>query len=160
MKFSIIIGVIQMLFGTILKGCNGVYFGKWEDVLFEAIPQFLFMFCTFGYMSIAIIIKWLTDWTGKEPISIIQMFINFTSVETPLFGDGKLQGGLQSAFLYICMVSFFVMLIPKPIVVYCRQKKPKSHKKEKEELFNVDNSDERILGRSFLSFYMFFITAE
>ena len=62
-----------MLFGIMLKGVNGVYFGKYEDLFFEAIPQFLFLLVTFGYMSLLIILKWLTDFTGVDkPISIIQ----------------------------------------------------------------------------------------
>ena len=123
MKFSIIIGVIQMMFGTILKGGNGIYFGKWEDVVFEAIPQFMFMLVTFGYMSIAIIIKWLTNWDGRESVSIIQVFINFTNVEDPLFGNGDLQGLLQMIFLIICVVCFFMMMCFKPFIVYFRDKK-------------------------------------
>ena len=151
MKFSIIIGVVQMLFGSILRGLNGIQFGKWEDVIFEAIPQFLFMLVTFGYMSIAIVIKWLTNWDGREPVSIIQVFINFTGVKEPLFGDGKLQGTLQSIFLIICLISFIMMLFFKPFIVYFRQKK------EKEKLKNTylnkpktDNSDsnEKILSKN------------
>lgn len=122
MKFSIIIGVIQMLLGTLLKGTNAIYFGKWEDLLFEAIPQFMFMSVTFGYMSFCIIFKWLTNWDGKEPPSIIQLFINFTSVQTPLFGSDGFQQTLQTAFLFICIACFFLMILPKPIILYIRQK--------------------------------------
>lgn len=150
MKFSIIIGVIQMLFGSFLRGANGVYFGKWEDVVFEAIPQFLFMLVTFGYMSVAIIIKWLTNWDGRESVSIIQVFINFTSVEEPLFGDGKLQGTLQMIFLIVCVVCFVMMLFFKPFILYFRQKKEKKQLKEaylkKRQSINSD-SNEKILSR-------------
>lgn len=125
MKFSIIIGVIQMLFGTLLKAGNGFYFGKWEDVVFEAIPQFMFMLVTFGYMSITIIIKWLTNWDGRESVSIIQVFINFTNVEEPLFGNGDLQGTLQLIFLIICVICFFMMMCFKPFIVHFRGKKQK-----------------------------------
>ena len=38
MKFSIIVGVTQMLFGILLKGVNAVHFSKLEDLFFEAIP--------------------------------------------------------------------------------------------------------------------------
>ena len=48
----------------------------------------MFLLVTFGYMSICIIIKWLKNWTGKESVSIISLFINFTNVENPLFGEG------------------------------------------------------------------------
>lgn len=122
MKFSIIIGVFQMLMGTMLKGSNALYFGKWEDFIFEAIPQFLFMFVTFGYMSFCIIFKWLINWDGMEPPSIIQLFINFTDVQNPLFGPEGFQQTLQTIFLFICVACFFLMIIPKPIILYIRQK--------------------------------------
>ena len=143
MKFSIIIGVIQMLLGVFLKGMNGCHFGKWEDVVFEAIPQAIFMSVTFGYMSLAIIVKWLTDWTGREPVSIIQMFINFTNVQEPLFGDGKAQQSAQTAFLFICVVCFVVMLVPKPIIVHCRNKKKKAEreKNRKKPLAQMGSDD-------------------
>ncbi len=110
MKFSIIIGVIHMLFGTTLKASNAIYFGKWEDLIFEAIPQFFFMLVTFGYMSFCIIYKWLINWEGKDPISIIQLFINFTSVEQPLYGPDGLQEKLQVSFVIICFVAFLYLV--------------------------------------------------
>ena len=164
MKFSIIIGVVQMMFGIVLKGANGIYFGKWEDVVFEAIPQFLFMLVTFGYMSITIIIKWLTNWDGRESISIIQVFINFTSVEEPLYGDGKLQGSLQMIFLITCVICFVLMMFFKPFIVYFRDKKQRE-KNVAEYKMKRNNSDsdshENILSKNLyflidFIFYFFF----
>jgi V-type H+-transporting ATPase subunit a len=159
MKFSIIIGVIQMLFGTILKAMNGAYFGKWEDVIFEAIPQFLFMFVTFGYMSAAIIIKWLTNWDGRESVSIIQVFINFMGVKEPLFGDGSVQDTMQKVFLIICVVCFIMMLFFKPFIVYFREKK-KNKKLEKDYKMNHgsddSNSHEKILSENIKNFILIF----
>jgi len=62
-----------MLFGISLKGLNGLYLNKSLDFWFEAIPQFVFLLVTFGYMSFLIIIKWLTnfDKDHNSPISII-----------------------------------------------------------------------------------------
>ena len=139
MKFSIIIGVIHMLFGTTLKASNAIYFGRWEDLIFEAIPQFFFMLVTFGYMSFCIIYKWLTNWDGKDPISIIQLFINFTSVEDPLYGPPGLQEKLQVSFVIICFVAFLLMILPKPLVLHYRNKKKS---KKGIRLDNVDDSDD------------------
>jgi V-type H+-transporting ATPase subunit a len=61
-----------MLFGILLKGLNAIHFSKLEDLFFEAIPQFIFLAVTFGYMSFLIILKWLTNFDGVEdPVSII-----------------------------------------------------------------------------------------
>lgn len=43
------------------------------------------MICTFGYMSLCIVIKWSIDWSNRESISIISLFINFLTVDNPLY---------------------------------------------------------------------------
>lgn len=86
MKISVIIGVSHMIFGIILKGLNCVYFSDTLGLIFEFIPQILFMSLLFGYMNVMIFIKWATDWTGNEgkaPSLITQLmniFLKFGSV--------------------------------------------------------------------------------
>ena len=81
-----------MLFGIILKASNAIHFGAFLDLFFEAIPQFVFLSITFGYMSFLIIVKWLKNFDGVEkPISIITLFINFVDVEDPLIGTKEFQ---------------------------------------------------------------------
>ena len=79
MKLSIVIGVTHMIIGIINKGLNCLYFKDFSGFLFEFLPQLIFMCCTFGYMVLLIIIKWLTNFEGKEDKapSIISIFINF-----------------------------------------------------------------------------------
>lgn len=77
MKISVILGVLQMLFGIALKGMNAVFFKQPMDLIFEFVPQFIFLSILFGYMNIMIFIKWATDWskdTSKAP-SIISMLM-------------------------------------------------------------------------------------
>jgi V-type H+-transporting ATPase subunit a len=62
MKFAVIIGVSQMMFGICLRGMNSLYFGDKIGVIFEFIPQILFMGLLFGYMNIMIFIKWSTNY--------------------------------------------------------------------------------------------------
>lgn len=59
MKLSVIVGVIHMNFGIVMKAVNSLHFGLYLDFFFEFIPQIVFMCCTFGYMCLAIVIKWL-----------------------------------------------------------------------------------------------------
>lgn len=66
MKFAVIIGVTQMMFGICLRGMNAIYFGQTIDFVFEFIPQIIFMGLLFGYMNIMIFIKWSTDYWGKD----------------------------------------------------------------------------------------------
>ena len=123
MKFAIIIGVIQMVFGLFLKGLNAFYFSRSIDFWFEALPQMIFMLVIFGYMSFAIILKWLINWEGRNPISIIQMFISFTSVEEALFATPRTQEIIQTIFLSIAIACILLMLIFKPLIEYRMAKK-------------------------------------
>ena len=74
MKISIVIGVCHMTLGILMNAVNQIHFNLWVDFLFVFIPQLVFFMCTFGYMAIAIIIKWTTDWTGKSAPPIINIF--------------------------------------------------------------------------------------
>jgi V-type H+-transporting ATPase subunit a len=65
MKISIIFGVTQMIMGNLCKLTNALHFKKKKDLLFEFIPEILFMSCLFGYLCLLIVIKWNTDWDTK-----------------------------------------------------------------------------------------------
>ena len=74
MKLSIVIGVAHMLMGIFIRGANNIYFKQPIDFIFEFIPQVVFMSSTFGYMCVCIFIKWSTDFTGRTPPSILNIF--------------------------------------------------------------------------------------
>ena len=142
MKFSIIVGVLQMLLGITIKLINAIYFKNYVDVFFEAIPQLVFMTLIFGYMAICIVIKWLTDWTNRNPVSIIQLFIEFTSVKEPLYADAKTQETVQLSFIIVCAISILLMFFPKPLIIYYRQKnQKKSDSAQLEEDSAIEHND-------------------
>jgi len=127
MKLSIIVGVIHMMVGIFLKAMNSVYFRNWVDLFFEFVPQFIFMAVTFGYMCVAIIIKWVQDWgDGSNAPSIISIFINLgaTTPDSVLWGDdqGVQQTAFQQSLFVIAFICFWVMLLPKPIIIALKQK--------------------------------------
>jgi V-type H+-transporting ATPase subunit a len=82
MKFSVIIGIMQMFFGLILALLNHLFFGRMINVWFEFIPQVIFLTFIFVYLCIMILIKWLKfvgspDSTQCAPnllIELINMF--------------------------------------------------------------------------------------
>lgn len=81
-----------MNFGILMKGVNSIYFKNYLDFIFDFIPQLIFMSVTFGYMCVAIILKWLHNWgDGSNAPSIISLFINMGVAEEggTLFGDDK-----------------------------------------------------------------------
>jgi V-type H+-transporting ATPase subunit a len=78
MKLSVFLGVIQMVFGIILKGVNAGYHHSVIELLCEFLPQLIFMLALFGYMDVMIVIKWVTDWTfvQQDAPALITELIN------------------------------------------------------------------------------------
>jgi len=62
MKISIVFGVSQMMMGNLCKMTNALHFKKKKDLIFEFVPEILFMGCLFGYLVMLIFLKWNTDW--------------------------------------------------------------------------------------------------
>lgn len=76
MKVSIIIGVIHMSLGISMRAVNAIHFRRWVDLVFEFLPPLIFFWVTFGYMCVAIIIKWLINWEGvAKPPPILSIYI-------------------------------------------------------------------------------------
>lgn len=142
-----------MCLGILMKGFNSFYFSKPLDFIFEFIPQILFMLVTFGYMSAAIIIKWVQNWgDGSGAPSIVSIFINLGEA-TPqngiLWGDseGKAQTYYQQMFFLIAFICVLLMLIPKPLILtiqYLSKKKKHPHAQEFEEVPSDENEAEPI----------------
>ena len=98
MKFSVILGITQMIFGVLLKTSNAIYFRKPLDFFFECIPMLVFAFCFFGYMVFLIFKKWSIDWNNSPdgmpghytPPALINTLINMAlspgKVKDPLYG--------------------------------------------------------------------------
>ncbi|KAJ0404793.1 hypothetical protein P43SY_003469 [Pythium insidiosum] len=108
MKLSVILGIIQMLFGIFLKGLNAVYFRDFATFFFDFLPQLVFSVALFFYMVILIVMKWSIDWTermkhevcpfnfegpktGCRPPALVNTLINIalnpTAVEDPMFDE-------------------------------------------------------------------------
>lgn len=49
-----------------MKGFNAIYHRSAIDFIFEFLPQIVFLLALFGFMDLLIILKWLTDWQGRE----------------------------------------------------------------------------------------------
>ena len=153
MKFSVVIGVVHMLLGILLKGLNDNYYKNYYGIIFEFIPQFLFMTVLIGYMVVMIFIKWSTHFedTSKAP-SIITHLINIAikggSVENmPLWGSfinstGRYQQeNFHSVILVIIIILIPIMILPKPFLDYRKYKKKKDQRLLQEVNINNENID-------------------
>lgn len=127
MKLSIIIGVVHMSLGIFCKAMNSVHFSNYVDLFFEFLPQLLFFWATFGYMCVAMIIKWYKDWgDGSNAPSIIAIFIGGGAAEpgNVLWGDaeGVTQTAVQRSLFALAGICVIWMLLPKPIILAVKAK--------------------------------------
>lgn len=143
MKFAIIIGVLQMILGLLLKITNAIFFKRYLDLVFEAIPQIIFLLSIFGYMCVCIVVKWLTSYVPGKDVSIINLFINLPKAPIPLFGAPGVQEKWQVALLSIAGICAFLMYFPKPIIIFLKQKYDIKYQSSAQA-----HSDEEILDMS------------
>lgn len=150
MKLSVVIGVLQMIFGIIIRGINNIYFNNYIDFCFEFIPMFIFMTSLFGYMIGLIIVKWTINWTddpSKAPSIITQLmniFLKMGSTEgKPLYTTIERQETIQFWLLIIALICIPILLFPKPIIVYLKSKKNNVHNSEEShyELLPVEEDE-------------------
>nr|CAD7454142.1 unnamed protein product [Timema tahoe] len=71
MKLSIIIGVFHMLFGVVLSLWNYTYFRLTANIVFQFIPQIIFLIFLFFYMVLLMFIKWV-NYGPTNPNSFIK----------------------------------------------------------------------------------------
>ena len=64
-----------MTLGIILYYHNNQYFDNRINTMCEFIPQIIFLESIFGYLSLTIIYKWLTNWNESPPPGLLNMLI-------------------------------------------------------------------------------------
>ena len=149
MKWSVIIGVFQMVIGIILRGLNNIYFKDLLGFYFEFIPQIIFMLLLFGYMIVLIFIKWVTDYsidTSKAP-SIITILMNLAlkhgSVEgKPVWGTVLTEEKVNRIFFYISILCIPIILLVKPIIkIYQKNEKEKNEEENPQKNMELIKND-------------------
>jgi V-type H+-transporting ATPase subunit a len=127
MKFSIILGVIQMSLGILLFGLNAFYRRDKLSLFFEFIPMIVFMWSIFGYMCFLIFYKWIHDFgTDNPPFLlpvIINMFLSPAKIDYELYSG---QQGVQNFLLAAALIAVPIMLFTKPCVLK-RQNQTRQH---------------------------------
>lgn len=116
MKMSIIMGVLQMDLGIVMSLFNALYFKKPIDIYHQFIPQMLFLNGLFGYLSMLIVIKWVTGSTADLYHIMIFMFLapGQLEKENTLFPG---QAVVQVLLVLMCMVCVPWMLFTKPYLL-------------------------------------------
>ncbi|XP_076894621.1 V-type proton ATPase subunit a3-like [Bidens hawaiensis] len=116
MKMSILLGVAQMNLGIILSFFNALYFKNPVNVWFQFIPQMIFLNGLFGYLSLLIIVKWVTGSQADLYHVMIYMFLSPTDDlgENQLFANQKT---VQLVLLLLALIAVPWMLLPKPFIL-------------------------------------------
>jgi len=66
MKQAVILGVLHMLLGVAMSALNYIRERDFARVICVFIPEVLFLVCTFGWMDILIVVKWLKSWSNPS----------------------------------------------------------------------------------------------
>ncbi|CCI48788.1 unnamed protein product [Albugo candida] len=162
MKLSVILGILQMLFGICLRGWNAVYFRDYSGFFFEFLPQLVFATSLFFYMIVLVVMKWSINWlermsyevcpfdfegehTGCRPPSLVNTLINIvlnpTKVVDPMY-EGQLK--TQQTLLLFALGSVPVMLFFKPLVFKLQHRSKKSD----HVMDDMDDETELMLSNS------------
>ncbi|KAH3759373.1 vacuolar proton ATPase 100-kDa subunit [Pelomyxa schiedti] len=128
MKLSVIFGVVQMTLGIIMGLFNHIHFRKPLNIIFDFIPQILFMNLLFGYLVVLIFLKW-TKMRENEPYLInvlIDIFLSFGNLpkEEEMYPG---QASVQTAIAIVSVIAIFVMLLPKPFIQLWQSKRAAKH---------------------------------
>lgn len=135
MKLSVILGVIQMLFGIFLSFWNYTYFKNTMNIFTQFIPEIIFIVSIFGYMNTLIFYKWITfdsSQSGCAPsilIQLINMFLFKYSNETCQVDTFyTFQKPIQIGLILLAVICIPWMLAIKPFILYQRHKESQLHK--------------------------------
>ncbi|KAM7475053.1 hypothetical protein LguiB_022296 [Lonicera macranthoides] len=116
MKMSILLGVAQMNLGIIMSFFNAKFFQSSVNIWFQFIPQMIFLNGLFGYLSVLIIIKWITGSKADLYHVMIYMFLS----PTDNLGENQLFEGQKTAQIVLLLLSLVAvpwMLLPKPFIL-------------------------------------------
>lgn len=124
MKLSIILGVIQMMFGVLLGAANRAYIGDWMDIYCTTIPQLIFMVCILGYLVFMIIYKWISGWQASILNLLINLMLGLGSVEgEPIYAG---QAIIQRVLLLTAFICIPWMFAAKPIYLILQKRRNQS----------------------------------
>ncbi|XP_034126507.1 V-type proton ATPase 116 kDa subunit a isoform X7 [Drosophila guanche] len=131
MKISIIFGVIHMVFGVVMSWHNHTYFRNRISMIYEFIPQLVFLLLLFFYMVLLMFIKWIKfAATNPKPYSeACAPSILITFIDMVLFNKPKDpvrdchvymfwgQHFVQVLFVLLALGCIPIMLLAKPMLI-------------------------------------------
>ncbi|XP_039495870.1 V-type proton ATPase 116 kDa subunit a1 isoform X2 [Drosophila santomea] len=112
MKISIIFGVIHMIFGVVMSWHNHTYFRNRISLLYEFIPQLIFLLLLFFYMVLLMFIKWI-KFAATNDSELIDPRLNGCCFMTPFFHLEPYSEACAPSIL-ITFIDMVLFNTPKP----------------------------------------------
>ncbi|KAM0683313.1 H(+)-transporting V0 sector ATPase subunit a [Mitosporidium daphniae] len=123
-KQAILLGILQMLFGLIISAFNYSFRGDRHSFFGIFLPQFIFLTCTFGYLGILFVAKWVVQ-TPTSPsllLMFVDMFLSPGNVDpTRRFYSG--QELVQGLLVIVALLCIPWMLLYRPLALHFDAKK-------------------------------------
>lgn len=116
MKMSILLGIAHMNLGIMHSYFNAKFFRNSLNIWYQFIPQLIFLNSLFGYLSLLIILKWVSGSQADLYHVMIYMFLS----PTDELGDNQLFPGqkiVQLTLLFLALIAVPWMLFPKPFLL-------------------------------------------
>ncbi|OHT03376.1 vacuolar ATPase transmembrane subunit [Tritrichomonas foetus] len=128
MKLSVVMGILQMIFGMFLQLINHIHRRSLYEILVKWLPEMLYLVPFFGYMVVLIIMKWCTHFQGNDDfapseqlngVNLIQVMIGMI-LNIGSEHDLSLQlyegcWNIQNVIVMIFIISIPYLLFVKPI---------------------------------------------
>ncbi|XP_041987017.1 V-type proton ATPase 116 kDa subunit a-like isoform X1 [Aricia agestis] len=142
MKMSIIVGVIQMIFGLLLSLVNNIYFKEYYLIPLQFLPRMIFLVFLFLWLSVLMVMKWFmygpkqADYKRSPHCAplILIFFIDMLLLSTTKpVDDGcdayifPSQPLVQNILLFVSLLCVPIMLFGPPIYL------SRVYKKKREE---------------------------
>ncbi|KAL7636804.1 UNVERIFIED_CONTAM: hypothetical protein RMT77_012560 [Armadillidium vulgare] len=170
MKISVIVGIIHMTFGIVLSFLNYRHFKKTIDIVFQFIPQIIFLMGLFGYLCFMVVFKWFkysglndSPYLGRNQTcdlhgtrcapSVLIMFIDMALLkkEEPFTENNcdcqdpymyPNQYNVQVTLILICVIMVPILLLPKPLILKKQHEKRMKLRSRESHAYEQDIGEE------------------
>ncbi|KAB7496840.1 V-type proton ATPase subunit a isoform 1 [Armadillidium nasatum] len=115
MKISVIVGIIHMTFGIVLSFLNYRHFKKTIDIVFQFIPQIIFLMGLFGYLCFLVVYKWF-NYSGLNDSPFLGHLKKIIATVKILTCTPN-QYNVQVTLILICLIMVPILLLPKPLIL-------------------------------------------
>lgn len=115
MKISMIMAFVHMGFGLILQIVNQAKRGQHKQIFYDSVPKLTLLCTTVGYLVMLIVLKWLTDYSGRTHMApsiintLLEMYLGYKHHRASLWGSMQTEMDIASSLNTLSVVCLLVM---------------------------------------------------